>query len=37
VALAEPQANLQSVRAALSDAVSLIEAAWAPGEAAPAV
>ena len=37
VALAEPQANLQSVRSALSDAVSLIEAAWAPGEAAPAV
>ena len=28
VALAEPQANLQGVRAALGEAVSLIEAAW---------
>jgi predicted regulator of Ras-like GTPase activity (Roadblock/LC7/MglB family) len=28
VALAEPQANLQSVRAALAEAVGLIEAAW---------
>ena len=37
VALAEPQANLQSVRSALSEAVTLIEAAWAPGEAAPAI
>ena len=29
VALAEPQANLQSVRGALAEAVALIEAAWA--------
>jgi predicted regulator of Ras-like GTPase activity (Roadblock/LC7/MglB family) len=29
VALAEPQANLQSVRGALAEAVTLIEAAWA--------
>ena len=29
VALAEPQANLQSVRGALAEAVGLIEAAWA--------
>jgi len=28
VALAEPQANLQAVRAALAEAVGLIEAAW---------
>ena len=28
VALAEPQANLQSVRGALAEAVGLIEAAW---------
>jgi predicted regulator of Ras-like GTPase activity (Roadblock/LC7/MglB family) len=28
VALAEPQASLQSVRAALAEAVGLIEAAW---------
>ena len=31
VALAEPQANLQSVRGALAEAVGLIEAAWAGG------
>jgi predicted regulator of Ras-like GTPase activity (Roadblock/LC7/MglB family) len=34
VVLAEPQANLQSVRGALAEAVALIEAAWAPGPAA---
>ena len=37
VALAEPQANLQLLRGALSDAVTLIEAAWAPAEATPTV
>ena len=36
VALAEPQANLQSLRSALSEAVALIEAAWAPSEPTPA-
>ena len=30
VALAEPQANLEAVRSALTDGVRLIEAAWAP-------
>jgi predicted regulator of Ras-like GTPase activity (Roadblock/LC7/MglB family) len=34
VALAEPQANLEAVRTALSEAVALIEAAWAPAEPA---
>ena len=34
VALAEPQANLEAVRSALSEAVALIEAAWAPAEPA---
>jgi predicted regulator of Ras-like GTPase activity (Roadblock/LC7/MglB family) len=33
VALTEPQANLQAVRAALEEAVGLIDSAWAPGGA----
>ena len=35
VALAEPQANLQSVRAALAEAVGLIEVAWNEGARPP--
>ena len=35
VVLAEPQANLQSVRAALAEAVGLIEAAWASAAPPP--
>lgn len=36
VALAEPQANMQSIRDALSEAVSLIDSAWSPIERAAA-
>jgi predicted regulator of Ras-like GTPase activity (Roadblock/LC7/MglB family) len=34
VVLAESQANVPAIRSALAEAVSLIEAAWAPGEGA---
>ena len=33
VVLAEAQVSVQTIRAALADAIALIEAAWAPGEA----
>lgn len=35
VVLADPQVNVEAVRGALSDAVALIDAAWAPGDVAP--
>jgi predicted regulator of Ras-like GTPase activity (Roadblock/LC7/MglB family) len=34
VVLADQQVNVQPIRRALADAVALIDAAWAPGEAA---
>jgi predicted regulator of Ras-like GTPase activity (Roadblock/LC7/MglB family) len=35
VALADPQGNVQAIRAALEEAVTAIDSSWAPSEPAP--